>query len=138
MRNPEFGTRTQRGQHREQQVRRGDAVHVVVAVHQNALAALEGLLEPRHRRIEPAQLTRIEQIFERRLEKSPGGLEGRDAAADERLGRRQRGAQCPGQFTRGVAVTAGVQRPRRGHGRRDHESLAADRISAASRFKWNL
>ncbi len=110
-------------QRRDQHEGRGDPVHVVVAVDQDALPGGHRALEAPDRPIEIEQPHRIVQVVARRVEEAPRRLRGRDAAIDEHLGDRERRPQRPRQLGGPSVVAAAMGDPFGCGGLGDHEAF---------------
>ncbi len=85
-----FDRRARRPQHAQQQRARRYAVHVVVAVNDDALLAFDGVADPIHRRRHVRQLERVAKLAQLRIEKVFRSGNIAVAAIDEDLGQRRR------------------------------------------------
>ena len=108
-----------------EQERRGDAVDVVVALDEDALAAPRRRPGCARRRLEVAHLARVVQVVERRIEEPPRRILARDAAVHQRVRHGQRRAEHAGQRRGRCRGVVRMQHPLRwgGDGRRRHGSV---------------
>ena len=126
VRNPELDLGAQVAQRRVEQIGRGDAVHVVIAVHQDPLAVRDPAVNAFHGAVQVEQRRGIVQVLERRLQEPARVRHRHDASIHQRVGRRQRRVEIGCQRSRPLPIVARMQHPLRQDRRRDHVSLSTE------------
>ena len=92
-----FRLRPERPQHARQQRERGDAIHIVVAVKHDALAAIHGGEQPVHRAIHVRQREGIAQRLQPRIKETSRFRSRGKAAPHEQLRDKRRDAKLRGE-----------------------------------------
>ena len=123
---PELDPRSEVAQHGVEQVGRGDAVHIVIPVDQDALAVLDRGPDAVHGTVHVQQRRGIVQVVQRRLQEPPRRFHRLDSAIHQRVRRGPRRAQIASQRSRPLRIMARMQHPLQQHGRCDHVDLSND------------